>query len=190
MVWSCRTWPTFCNWWNNKATFWPRTPTNHLLTEMLWHNLRQTIDDWRPTNMADLKHFCRNSWAKCLKSFVLLSSNWRNDFLSFSHLYWICPTVIPHCKLNLCLISSLLFHCISQHTSLWIVWFIIFFLANKIYWTITIASNISWYCIYSKVGKSLMPDLEMFSAHMTLQNGKKETQINPDLGGKSSIQTF
>lgn len=41
-----------------------------------------------------------------------------------------------------------------------------------------------------KVQESLMPDLEMFSAHMTLQNGKKEAQINTDPGGKSSIKTF
>lgn len=35
-----------------------------------------------------------------------------------------------------------------------------------------------------------MPDLEMFSAHMTIQNGKKEIQITTDRGGKSSIKTF
>ncbi len=33
-------------------------------TEMLWHDLKQTIHARKPSNVAELKQFCKEEWAK------------------------------------------------------------------------------------------------------------------------------
>ncbi len=32
--------------------------------EMLWHDLKQSIHAWKPSNVAELKQFCKEEWAK------------------------------------------------------------------------------------------------------------------------------
>ncbi len=39
----------------------PMTPLNPI--EMLWHNLKQ-FHAWKPSNVAELKQFCKEEWAK------------------------------------------------------------------------------------------------------------------------------
>ncbi len=34
------------------------------LIEMLWHNLKQSIHARKPSNVAELKQFCKEEWAK------------------------------------------------------------------------------------------------------------------------------
>ncbi len=40
----------------------PMTPLNP--TEMLWHDLKQSFHAWKPSNVAELKQFCKEEWAK------------------------------------------------------------------------------------------------------------------------------
>ncbi len=32
--------------------------------EMLWHDLKQSFHAWKPSNVAELKQFCKEEWAK------------------------------------------------------------------------------------------------------------------------------
>ncbi len=49
---------------------WPNQSPDLNLTEMLWHDLKQTINAWKPSNVAELKQFCKEEWAKFLHSDV------------------------------------------------------------------------------------------------------------------------
>ncbi len=46
-----------------KVLEWPSQSTDLNPIEMLWHDLKQSIHAWKPSNVAALKQFCKE-WAK------------------------------------------------------------------------------------------------------------------------------
>ncbi len=46
-----------------KVLEWPSQSTDLNLIEMLWHDLKQSIHDQKPSNVAELKQLCKE-WAK------------------------------------------------------------------------------------------------------------------------------
>ncbi len=47
-----------------KVLEWPNQSPDLNLIEMLWHDLKQSIHAWKPSNVAELKQFCKEEWAK------------------------------------------------------------------------------------------------------------------------------
>ncbi len=47
-----------------KVLEWPSQSPDLNLIEMLWHDLKQTIHARKPSNVAELKQFCKEEWAK------------------------------------------------------------------------------------------------------------------------------
>ncbi len=47
-----------------KVLEWPSQSPDLNLIEMLWHDLKQSIHDQKPSNVAELKQFCKEEWAK------------------------------------------------------------------------------------------------------------------------------
>ncbi len=43
---------------------WPNQSPNLNLIGMLWHDLKQSIHARKPSNVAELKQFCKEEWAK------------------------------------------------------------------------------------------------------------------------------
>ncbi len=46
-----------------KVLEWPSPSTDLNLIEMLWHDLKQSIHARKPSNVAELKQFCKEEWA-------------------------------------------------------------------------------------------------------------------------------
>ncbi len=44
-----------------KVLEWPSPDLN--TNEMLWHDLKQSINAWKPSNVTELKQFCKEEWA-------------------------------------------------------------------------------------------------------------------------------
>ncbi len=44
-----------------KVLEWPSPDLNP--NEMLWHDLKQSINAWKPYNVTELKQFCKEEWA-------------------------------------------------------------------------------------------------------------------------------
>ncbi len=55
-----------------KVLEWPSQSTDFRTNpiEMLWHDLKQSIHARKPSNVAELKQFCKEEWAKFLHSHV------------------------------------------------------------------------------------------------------------------------
>ncbi len=47
-----------------KVLEWPNQSLNLNPIEMLWHDLKQSIHARKPSNVAELKQFCKEEWAK------------------------------------------------------------------------------------------------------------------------------
>ncbi len=47
-----------------KVLEWPSQSPDLNLIEMLWHDLKQFIHARKPSNVAELKQFCKEEWAK------------------------------------------------------------------------------------------------------------------------------
>ncbi len=47
-----------------KVLEWPNQSPDLNQIEMLWHDLKQSIHAWKPSNVAELKQFCKEEWAK------------------------------------------------------------------------------------------------------------------------------
>ncbi len=47
-----------------KVLEWPSQSPELNLIEMLWHDLKQSIHARKPSNVAELKQFCKEEWAK------------------------------------------------------------------------------------------------------------------------------
>ncbi len=47
-----------------KVLEWPSQSPDLNPNKMLWHDLKQSIHDWKPSNVAELKQFCKEEWAK------------------------------------------------------------------------------------------------------------------------------
>ncbi len=47
-----------------KVLEWPSQSPDLNLIEMLWHELKQSFHAWKPSNVAELKQFCKEEWAK------------------------------------------------------------------------------------------------------------------------------
>ncbi len=47
-----------------KVLDWPSQSPDLNPIEMLWHDLKQSIHAWKPSNVAELKQFCEEEWAK------------------------------------------------------------------------------------------------------------------------------
>ncbi len=47
-----------------KVLEWPNQSPDLNLIEMLWHDLKQSIHARKPSNVAELKQFCKEEWAK------------------------------------------------------------------------------------------------------------------------------
>ncbi len=47
-----------------KVLEWPSQSPDLNLIEMLWHDLKQSIHAQKPSNVAELKQFCKEEWAK------------------------------------------------------------------------------------------------------------------------------
>ncbi len=47
-----------------KVLEWPNKNLDLNLIEMLWHDLKQSFHAWKPSNLAELKQFCKEEWAK------------------------------------------------------------------------------------------------------------------------------
>ncbi len=47
-----------------KVLEWPSQSPDLNPIEMLWHNLKQSFHAWKPSNVAKLKQFCKEEWAK------------------------------------------------------------------------------------------------------------------------------
>ncbi len=48
----------------NKVLEWPSQSPDLNLIEILRHDLKQSIHAWKPSNVAELKQFCKEEWAK------------------------------------------------------------------------------------------------------------------------------
>ncbi len=44
--------------------FWPSQSPDLNPIEMWWHDLKQSFHAWKPSNVAELKQFCKEEWAK------------------------------------------------------------------------------------------------------------------------------
>ncbi len=53
-----------------KVLEWPSQSPDLNLIENLWHDLKQSFHAWKPSNVAELKQFCKEEWAKFLHSDV------------------------------------------------------------------------------------------------------------------------
>ncbi len=53
-----------------KVLEWPSQSSDLNPIEMLWHDLKQSFHAWKPSNVAELKQFCKEEWAKFLHSNV------------------------------------------------------------------------------------------------------------------------
>ncbi len=47
-----------------KVLEWPSQCPDLNPIEMLWHDLKQSFHAWKPSNVAELKQFCKEEWAK------------------------------------------------------------------------------------------------------------------------------
>ncbi len=47
-----------------KVLEWPNQSPDLNPTEMLWHDLKQSIHAGKPSNVVELKQFCKEEWAK------------------------------------------------------------------------------------------------------------------------------
>ncbi len=47
-----------------KVLEWPSQSPDLNPIEMLWHDVKQTIHAWKPSNVAELKQFYKEEWAK------------------------------------------------------------------------------------------------------------------------------
>ncbi len=47
-----------------KVFEWPSQSPDLNPIEMLWHDLKQSIHARKPSNVAELKQFCKEEWAK------------------------------------------------------------------------------------------------------------------------------
>ncbi len=47
-----------------KVLEWPNQSPDLNPIEMLWHDLKQSFYAWKPSNVAKLKQFCKEEWAK------------------------------------------------------------------------------------------------------------------------------
>ncbi len=64
-----------------KVLEWPSQRPDLNLIEMLWHDLKQSIHARKPSNVAELKQFCKEEWTKFLHSDVkdsltVISNTW------------------------------------------------------------------------------------------------------------------
>ncbi len=47
-----------------KVLEWPSQSPDLNTIEMLWHDLKQSIHDRKPSSVAELKQLCKEEWAK------------------------------------------------------------------------------------------------------------------------------
>ncbi|KAF7640673.1 hypothetical protein LDENG_00023530 [Lucifuga dentata] len=47
-----------------KVLEWPSQSPDLNPIEMLWHDLKQAVHACKPSNVAELKQFCKEEWAK------------------------------------------------------------------------------------------------------------------------------
>ncbi len=47
-----------------KVLEWPSQSPDLNPIEMLWHDLKQSFQAWKPYNMAELKKICKEEWVK------------------------------------------------------------------------------------------------------------------------------
>ncbi len=47
-----------------KVLEWPSQSPDLNPIEMLWHDLKQSFHAWKPSNVAELKQFCKEEWAR------------------------------------------------------------------------------------------------------------------------------
>ncbi len=47
-----------------KVLEWPSQSPDLNLIKMLWHDRKHSIHAWKPSNVAELKQFCKEEWAK------------------------------------------------------------------------------------------------------------------------------
>ncbi len=67
----------------NKVLEWPSQSPDLNLIEMLWHDLKQSIHAWKPSNVTELKQIYKEEWDKIpLQRCERLISSYNKCFIS------------------------------------------------------------------------------------------------------------